>query len=60
MIGFDAFGDSAMMIKFIYYITKGEDIMAIKSSINMQILETFNENRLDFAFPTQTIITQAG
>ncbi|MBL4636310.1 MAG: mechanosensitive ion channel family protein [Kofleriaceae bacterium] len=60
VVGFDAFGDSAMMIKFIYYITKEEDIMAIKSSINMQILERFNENKLDFAFPTQTIITQAG
>ncbi len=60
VIGFDAFGDSAMMVKFIYYITRGEDIMAIKSSINMQILERFNENKLDFAFPTQTIITQAG
>lgn len=60
VIGFDAFGDSAMMIKFIYFITKGESIMDVKSSINMQILERFNAEKLDFAFPTQTIITQAG
>lgn len=60
VIGFDAFGDSAMMIKFIYFITKGESIMDVKTSINMQILERFNAEKLDFAFPTQTIITQAG
>lgn len=55
LTGFDAFGDSAMMIKFIYYIKSGEDIMGVKTNVNMQILERFNEAKLDFAFPTQTI-----
>ncbi len=57
--GFDSFGDSAMVIKYIYYIKKGADIMATKTAVNMQILEKFTEAKLDFAFPSQTIYTQA-
>jgi len=57
--GFDAFGDSAMVVKYIYYIKKGADIMAVKTDVNMQILERFTDAKLDFAFPSQTIYTQA-
>ena len=60
VIGFDAFGDSAMMIKFIYWISKGGDVMGTKTIVNMEILERFNAEKLDFAFPSQTIYTQAG
>ena len=57
---FTAFGDSAMNIRFIYYIIKGEDIYATMSAINMEILKKFNENKFDFAFPSQTIYTVKG
>ena len=57
IIGFNAFGDFAMNVKFIYYIKKGENIMAAQTAVNMAILEKFNEEGLEFAFPTQTIYT---
>ncbi|MEN8119537.1 MAG: mechanosensitive ion channel family protein [Bacteroidota bacterium] len=54
---FTEFGDSAMIIRFVYYIIKGEDIYNTTSAINMEILKKFNENKFDFAFPSQTIYT---
>lgn len=53
---FDSFGDFSLNVKFIYYITKGEDVFQVNSKINFEILERFNKARLDFAFPTQTIL----
>ena len=58
VISFNAFGDFAMNILFIYYIKKGADIMGVQSSVNREILRRFNEKRLEFAFPTQTIYTK--
>ena len=54
-IAFNAFGDFAMNIMFIYYIKKGESIAGTQSEINMAILTQFNEAGLEFAFPTQTL-----
>jgi MscS family membrane protein len=58
VISFNAFGDFAMNILFIYYIRKGADIMGVQTEINTEILRRFNEKGLDFAFPTQTIYTK--
>jgi MscS family membrane protein len=55
LIGFSGFGDFAMNILFIYYIRKGADILNTQTEINMAILTQFNENGLEFAFPTQTL-----
>ena len=55
---FDSYGDFSMNIFFIYYIIKGEDIVKATHWVNMEILKRFNQAGLDFAFPTQTIITQ--
>jgi MscS family membrane protein len=60
IVGFNAFGDFALGITLIYYITKGADIMAVQTSVNMAVLERFNAEKLEFAFPTQTIHTLAG
>ena len=57
---FTEFGDSAMIIRFVYYITEGEDIYATMSAINMEILKKFTENKFDFAFPSQTIYMEKG
>ena len=59
VIGFTAFGDFAMTLLFIYYITKDADIVGTQTEINLEILRQFNEKALEFAFPTQTILHQS-
>jgi len=54
---FTSFGDSAMIIRLVYYIIKGGDIYGVMTEINMEILKKFNQAKLDFAFPSQTIYT---
>jgi MscS family membrane protein len=58
LLSFNAFGDFAMNILFIYYIKSGADILAAQSDINMAILDRFNGAGLEFAFPTQTLYTK--
>ncbi len=55
LVSFNAFGDSAMNILFIYYIKSGADILGTQTDINMEILSRFTADGLDFAFPTQTL-----
>ncbi len=55
---FNAFGDFAMNILFIYYIKPGTDISGTTTDVNMAILTEFNQAGLDFAFPTQTVYTK--
>jgi MscS family membrane protein len=57
--GFNAFGDFAMNIILIYYISKGGDIVGTQHSVNTEILRQFNARGLEFAFPTQTLYTKA-
>jgi MscS family membrane protein len=57
VIGFNSFGDFALGITLIYYITRGADIMGVQTAVNLAILERFNAEGLEFAFPTQTIHT---
>jgi Small-conductance mechanosensitive channel len=54
-IAFSGFGDFSLNILFIYYIKKDEDILMTQNNMNMSILERFNKEKLEFAFPTQTI-----
>lgn len=58
MISFTEFGDFSLGILFIYYIKKGADILATKNAIDLEILNQFNKNKLEFAFPTQTIYSK--
>ncbi len=55
VIAFNGFGDFALNILFIYYIRPGADIAGTQTEINMAILTQFNDNGLEFAFPTQTL-----
>lgn len=57
LVGFNGFGDFALKILLIYYIKSGADILGTQSDVNMAILTKFNEEGLEFAFPTQTIYT---
>ncbi|MDR1340193.1 MAG: mechanosensitive ion channel family protein [Prevotellaceae bacterium] len=52
---FSDFGDSALILTYIYYIKKNCDIRESSSKVNFEILSSFNEAGLNFAFPTQTI-----
>jgi MscS family membrane protein len=58
VIAFDSFGDFSLNILVIYWIKRGSPIAATNDAINMAILREFNAAKLDFAFPTQTIIMQ--
>jgi MscS family membrane protein len=53
--GFYEFGDSALIIRFIYFIRKSSDNLEIKSKVNFEILNSFTQAGLNFAFPSKTI-----
>lgn len=57
---FDAFKDWALNVVFIYHIRKGQDIEAVRTRVNLEVLQRFNAAGLEFAFPTQTSITKQG
>ncbi len=59
LTSFDAFNDSALNMSLIYYINKDANIPETKTDINLEILTRFNGEKLDFAYPTQTLFTQA-
>ena len=54
-IGFNAYGDFALGILFVYRIKKEGDILQTQTEINLEILKRFNGEGLEFAFPTQTV-----
>lgn len=58
LVSFNAFGDFALGILFVYYIKKESDILNTQTEINLAILTKFNANGLEMAFPTQTIYTK--
>lgn len=58
-IAFTDFGDFSLGLTYIYYINKGADILQAKTNLNLKILEEFNKNGLEMAFPTQTIYTKS-
>ncbi len=55
-VWFDSFGDFSLNISFIYLIKNGENISKIKNNINLSILSQFNKNKIDMAYPTQTVL----
>ena len=58
VVFFESFGDFSLNIKCIFWIKRSHNIFEVQDSVNMEILKEFNANKLDFAFPTQTIIMQ--
>ena len=52
---FFEFGDSALIIRFIYFIRKSADIMDTRSKVNFDILTAFTQAGLNFAFPSRTV-----
>ncbi len=58
VIAFDSFGDFSLNVLVLYWIQKGSPIVQVQDEINMQILIRFNAEKLNFAFPTQSIILE--
>ena len=54
-IWFDSFGDFSPNIKVIYIKKDGHHHSP--GEVNLEILKRFNAAGLDFAFPTQTLLT---
>lgn len=57
---FSEFGDSAMVITFVYFIEKDAGVQPVTSNVNMEILSSFNKVGLSFAFPSQTLYIDGG
>lgn len=55
IVSFMSWGDFSLGIQLIYFIKVGEDFFKVQNDVNMQILRQFNEQQLQFAYPTQTI-----
>jgi MscS family membrane protein len=60
VISFLTFGEFNLVIRFAYFILPENDYFVVQNDVNMEILKRFNENRLEFAFPTRTIYTKQG
>jgi MscS family membrane protein len=56
-VWFDSFGDFSLNVKLIYYVNKTGHWADTPGAVNLEILKRFNAAGLDFAFPTQTILT---
>ena len=54
-VHFAEFADSALVITFVYFIEKKGNIKEVTSNVNLEILTAFNQAKLDFAFPSQTL-----
>jgi small-conductance mechanosensitive channel len=54
---FKAYGDFALLFETVYYVTVAEynAYMDIQQAINLRIHERFEEDGIEFAYPTQTV-----
>ena len=54
---FTDFGDFSLNFELVYYIPTNDYLAAMEAqqSINLRIIEEFSANKIEFAFPTQTL-----
>jgi small-conductance mechanosensitive channel len=60
---FQAYGDFSLVFETVYYVLKPDynTYMDIQQAINLRIHERFEEETIEFAYPTQTVhLLQAG
>ena len=55
VVSFTNFADSALVITFVYFIRKLADTYEVRSKVNQEILRSFNQAGLNFAYPSQTV-----
>ncbi|MFQ5679249.1 MAG: mechanosensitive ion channel family protein [Gemmatimonadota bacterium] len=55
---FKEYGDSALLFETVYYVTTPEygTYMEIQQGINLELYRRFEEERIEFAYPTRTIL----
>ncbi len=54
-VRFDDFGDSALQLTVIFWVSDPADYFARVDEVNMKVLERFAAAGLDMAFPSQTV-----
>lgn len=54
---FQSFGDSALIFEVVYYLLSPDynQYMDVQQYINLRIMETFKEQGIEFAYPTQQL-----
>jgi small-conductance mechanosensitive channel len=59
-VHFKEYGDSSLNFEVVYYVTVPDYTlyMDIQESINLEIFHRFEEEGIEFAYPTQTILIQ--
>jgi small-conductance mechanosensitive channel len=57
---FNAFGDFSLNIEAVYYVLSPDYLvyMNVQQAINLELLQRFGDEGLDFAFPTQTVYVE--
>jgi MscS family membrane protein len=60
LISFNKFGDFSLNLLVIYWIKDKSNILQAQHEINLDIKKQFEKAKIDFAFPTQTIIVNKG
>jgi small-conductance mechanosensitive channel len=54
---FASYGDFSLNFEFVYYVIGADyaKYMDIQQAINLAIFETFEKQRIEFAYPSQTL-----
>mgnify|MGYP001228338319 CR=1 FL=1 len=57
---FTSFGDSALLFEIVYYVSVPDMTTAMdkQEAINLELMKKFEENEIEFAYPTQTIFLE--
>ncbi len=60
-VHFHEFGDYALEFELVFFITSADynQYMDIRQDFNFQLMQRFNEEGIDFAYPTQMIYTKS-
>lgn len=55
---FTTFGDFSLIFEIVYYVNSRDykDYLKIQENINLMLKEKFSKEKIEFAYPTQTII----
>jgi small-conductance mechanosensitive channel len=55
---FLSFGDYSLNFEVVYYVLSADynQYMNIQQNINLQLFKRFEQERIEFAFPTQTLL----
>lgn len=61
-VHFKDYGDSSLNFEIVYFVTEPDYnlYMDVQERINLEIFRSFAEERIEFAYPTQTLFVQKG